>query len=264
MSITIDRSQPFTSGNQPEADVLALHTTEGMSWPGYNGGGNAPHDTIKAVPGKGIIVRRHIPYNQYGKALRNLPGGGETNRRGVIQVELIGTCDPKHKDNDAWYYWPEADDVVLKALAKYYSPILRTYAIPLVAPAFRAYPASYGNTSVRMSTAEFNKFNGICGHQHVPENDHGDPGAFPIGKFINYVNAARKVKTHPDAHALIKRGSTGTWVRHAQAILKIAEDGIFGPDTEKAVKAFQKSKRLSVDGIVGPKTWAALHKAVGL
>lgn len=35
-------------------------------------------------------------------------------------------------------------------------------------------------------------------------------------------------------------------------------DGIFGSDTEAKVKAFQKTHRLEVDGIVGPMTWRAL------
>src|SRR5690606_9760796 len=35
-------------------------------------------------------------------------------------------------------------------------------------------------------------------------------------------------------------------------------DGIFGANTESAVKKFQKAKGLSVDGIVGQKTIAAL------
>jgi murein L,D-transpeptidase YcbB/YkuD len=35
-------------------------------------------------------------------------------------------------------------------------------------------------------------------------------------------------------------------------------DGIFGPVTKTAVEQFQKSAGLTVDGIVGPKTWAAL------
>lgn len=35
-------------------------------------------------------------------------------------------------------------------------------------------------------------------------------------------------------------------------------DGNFGPQTQQAVIAFQKSKGLLPDGIVGPQTWAAL------
>ena len=37
-------------------------------------------------------------------------------------------------------------------------------------------------------------------------------------------------------------------------------DGHFGASTEKAVKKFQKSKKLKVDGIVGYNTWKALTK----
>jgi murein L,D-transpeptidase YcbB/YkuD len=35
-------------------------------------------------------------------------------------------------------------------------------------------------------------------------------------------------------------------------------DGIFGPQTESAVKAFQQSKGLAIDGIVGPASWSQL------
>ena len=35
-------------------------------------------------------------------------------------------------------------------------------------------------------------------------------------------------------------------------------DGIFGPETERAVRAFQSENALSVDGIVGPNTWNSL------
>lgn len=37
-------------------------------------------------------------------------------------------------------------------------------------------------------------------------------------------------------------------------------DGTLGPQSMKAIEAFQKANGLSVDGKVGPKTWAALRK----
>jgi peptidoglycan hydrolase-like protein with peptidoglycan-binding domain len=38
----------------------------------------------------------------------------------------------------------------------------------------------------------------------------------------------------------------------------VAVDGIFGPQTEAAVKSFQQSNGLAADGIVGPLTWPKL------
>lgn len=54
----------------------------------------------------------------------------------------------------------------------------------------------------------------------------------------------------------------GDDVKRLQRFLDIAVDGIFGPQTRAAVKAFQVSRPgLSVDGVVGPATWQALEEA---
>lgn len=56
----------------------------------------------------------------------------------------------------------------------------------------------------------------------------------------------------------LKLGSRGIDVITLQKKLNLHQDGIFGPLTEEAVKEFQKSNGLTVDGIVGAKTWAKL------
>ena len=57
---------------------------------------------------------------------------------------------------------------------------------------------------------------------------------------------------------LIKKGSKGDEVKRLQSILKIQVDGHFGPQTEKAVIAFQLSRDLKPDGIVGNNTQGLL------
>jgi len=66
------------------------------------------------------------------------------------------------------------------------------------------------------------------------------------------------------ARPTLRRGATGDAVREVQQRLKDwgyyegPVDGQFGPLTEKAVRFFQSRNGLTVDGVVGPQTWAAL------
>ena len=65
---------------------------------------------------------------------------------------------------------------------------------------------------------------------------------------------------------IIKKGSKGSAVRWVQWELNhdmgltLVVDGVFGANTEKCVKEFQKQHGLVVDGIVGRKTIAMLKK----
>lgn len=76
---------------------------------------------------------------------------------------------------------------------------------------------------------------------------------------------------HPSHRPTLRMGESG----HAHATLwlqerlnrsrrswfrrhRLAEDGLFGPSTEAAVREFQRIRRLKVDGVVGPQTWEAL------
>ena len=52
--------------------------------------------------------------------------------------------------------------------------------------------------------------------------------------------------------------SSGSSVTALQQALGIPADGIYGPQTRKAVRRFQRANGLTVDGIAGPQTLAAL------
>ena len=63
-----------------------------------------------------------------------------------------------------------------------------------------------------------------------------------------------------EAFTPFKKGAKGPKVKKVQTALKLKADGEFGPGTEKAVIAFQKTNGLEANGTVGPKTWAAILK----
>ncbi len=83
-----------------------------------------------------------------------------------------------------------------------------------------------------------------------------------------YINETEEISGVPSSYpgTPLRVGSSGEKVLQMQRQLnviagayplipKIAEDGIFGPRTEEAVKTFQKIFNLTQDGIVGFRTW---------
>jgi murein DD-endopeptidase MepM/ murein hydrolase activator NlpD len=59
----------------------------------------------------------------------------------------------------------------------------------------------------------------------------------------------------------LQLGSQGELVAHVQKALQVSEDGIFGPETDAAVREYQTEAGIQVDGIVGPVTWSALFES---
>ncbi|MBY0200212.1 peptidoglycan-binding protein [Priestia megaterium] len=101
-------------------------------------------------------------------------------------------------------------------------------------------------------------------------------GILPIGFGANIASASThqniqkgvvsKVETHPTLY----KGIDSSNITYYHAVMdlqdylnvagyKTAVDGIFGSKTQNQVKAFQAAHNLKTDGIVGPKTWAALE-----
>jgi peptidoglycan L-alanyl-D-glutamate endopeptidase CwlK len=107
---------------------------------------------------------------------------------------------------------------------------------------------------------------------------HNDDPEFPNG---NYAQTLDNIKVYADKlydfyfidqekmSIRYKRGDTGATVNKIQKDLKtlgffkmLTTTNYFGPVTESAVKAFQKSVGLPVDGIVGYKTLQAIDLAL--
>jgi N-acetyl-anhydromuramyl-L-alanine amidase AmpD len=112
----------------------------------------------------------------------------------------------------------------------------------------------------------------IVGHSEVPGNDHTDPG--PHWDWNYYMELVGGDPGDPGgvnldyaSYQTLANGSSGPQVKAAQHLLNTSGhdagtvDGAFGANTERAVRAFQQARGLSVDGKVGPRTWTALLSA---
>lgn len=125
-------------------------------------GGVNPHFTI-TFEGGHFKAYQHASIYYGGCALRHPSGTCNTNNAHAVQIEIVGFATKSSQ-------WPEA---YLKGIASVLDWISATVGVKASAPTFLSYPSSYGNTKVRMSCSTWLPFNGICGHMHVPGNDHG-------------------------------------------------------------------------------------------
>lgn len=154
-----------------------LHTTQSTNYTPskyeYYGHSNPPHFTVARKGGEARVYQ-HYSIRVAARALVNLDGGVQTNRQNAVQIEIawraenIAALPPTMKE----------------ALRQLMAWISNECGIQLAAPEFFGEEA-YGNGSLaRMSASEWNSFNGWCGHQHVPENVHWDPGRLPIQQLL--------------------------------------------------------------------------------
>ncbi|MGH9120184.1 MAG: peptidoglycan-binding domain-containing protein [Acidimicrobiales bacterium] len=91
------------------------------------------------------------------------------------------------------------------------------------------------------------------------QEDNGLPADGVVGPATRGALAQQSVDER-----LLKSGATGAAVEQAQRLLAGAGfdigpiDGIFGPKLVAAIKVLQEKHGLTVDGVVGPRTWRAL------
>jgi peptidoglycan hydrolase-like protein with peptidoglycan-binding domain len=89
-----------------------------------------------------------------------------------------------------------------------------------------------------------------------PSSDRGIDVDGIVGE-ITWLNIDEADTSNPT----IRKGSTANPVRRCEKRLTLGGydtggvDGIFGANTESAVRRFQRDQGLTEDGIVGPMTW---------
>lgn len=178
-------------GDPMTTNTVVWHSTETSVLPDYSGGSIAP--TLTAVPNwsaQRLDWYQHFGFDESARALVHAAGQMATNTLNVAQVEIVGTCDPA--THATWtaagtqhLYMPELPDWAIRDLSAFAHWAHDAHSVPLTSGlTWKPYPASYGSNGVRMTTAQWSAFSGHCGHMHVPENDHGDPGAFPIAAVL--------------------------------------------------------------------------------
>lgn len=116
---------------------------------------------------------------------------------------------------------------------------------------------------------------GIFGRQtdEAVKKFQRDHGLEPDGIVGPRTRAAIDRATTPVPTARLEQGARGEQVRELQdALVKLGfmtqaqmntGPGTFGPRTDAALKAFQRSQGLTADGIYGPRSQAALRTALG-
>jgi peptidoglycan hydrolase-like protein with peptidoglycan-binding domain len=114
----------------------------------------------------------------------------------------------------------------------------------LIAPACASQATSKAATGETIATGE-----------SVPTSDGSDSAG------TTTTAPCRVVAAPPPPN--VQLGDCGPFVIELQTRLNdagfiIPVDGVYSKKTEDAVKAFQSDRGLTVDGLVGPKTWAKL------
>jgi hypothetical protein len=147
-----------------------LHTTEG----GTLTGALATLDANRSWPNVTIdpdhlSITQHYPLSRGARALTD--SGTPQNAARAIQIEIVG-------------FAAESPDWAPERLA-FIREVMRQLeaVVPIPRTTSRNFLNQAGvNTtpSNRMSIDEWRRFSGWCGHQHVPGNNHWDPGAIDI------------------------------------------------------------------------------------
>jgi hypothetical protein len=207
-----------------DAPKITHHLTVGTSIDGaigaYRTYNSWPHFTCDWVGGTLKLVQ-HVPLDKGARALRN--PGSETNRADTIQIEHVGYPHasgrfgpPPGFASKGVPNWPDAR---WDAIAEFCRWIEANTGCPKASMA----GATWGEDHPpRLEGNAYRMARGHHGHQHVPGNDHWDPGgSFDIDRIL---------AGDPPVHRDLEHGMSGPDVRALQLAINRRATGCGRPD----------------------------------
>jgi hypothetical protein len=147
-----------------------LHTTEGLDFAAMDRVLKIKNACPHFLVGTSGQIKQYRPLPDAATALENPPGGVETNRKRVVQIEVCGFAAAPN--------WPAAQK---KAVAK-----VMSYCAANGYPLKSTVAFTDAAHLRRLSGQAWVDYTGWCGHQHVPEqpSGHWDPGAVDVGELL--------------------------------------------------------------------------------
>lgn len=228
-------------------------------------------------------IAQMLPPTRASRGLANLSGGVQTNRAGRVHIQVEVLARAGKPFTKLWT--PKGKAAVLKV-----SAFAKAWAVPNVWPAGNPL-GSYGAPHRRIGPGP----SGHYGHSQWRENVHWDPGAIdaqallvasspaspipnlptkpqPVGKYDRAKTRSLQVLLEvapkdglwgsgTDSAALrmraAARGSRSS-IRFVQAVINTAVDGIWGPNSQRALVAWVRKVQalvgVTADGVWGPNT----------
>jgi hypothetical protein len=176
---------------------IVHHTTEGTSYGGaraaFAANRSDPHFTVDAKQ-----IYQHVDTGMMARALRNDPGGVQTNRDSAVQIEVVS------------YAGKPKEARTLENVARLCRWIETTHGVPQVWP--NGFPRA--STDGRdpgghnRSGTNWDTLGGHYGHSQVPENVHWDPGYTP-GEVLVVTPAAAQAPAPGPSAVRLARGAGG-------------------------------------------------------
>jgi hypothetical protein len=167
--------------------VAVLHSTESYAFHAtlaflLDHPGIQPHELYDPETD---LAHTFIHWPTPARALKNLPGGVETNNRpgGVWQLEIIGYAAQADNHSEQWY----------ANLGAHLRRRAKDIGFRLTVPyPFVVSPIPKG-TDPRITPSQWYDLEGIIGHQRIPEQNHSDPGL--LTRLIPHLNEPLKETT---------------------------------------------------------------------